>query len=144
MFAWSSPHVLLFCLALTIDIPLRVLTCKFNSRLFIRIRTVDNLASKSYEQNVNPRRIGSDESRVPAVPQKNGYASLGGTLVSQTALWYYVGISFNNPLFCLRFVWLVFMRPVYTLRFQTPQEGVIVVCLNGFIRPLVPLRFNSI
>ena len=76
--------------------------------------------------------------------RKMGFVYPWDTLVSQPAVWYYVGISFNSPLLCVRFVWLVFMRPVYTLRFQNAQEGVIVVGLNGFIRYLVSLGFNLI
>ena len=120
-------------------------TCKLNSRLLVQSRTVDDLASKFYDQNVIPRRIGSDESPCSCCPaEKWGLCIPGGTLVSQPAVWYCVGISFNSPLLCVRFVWLVFMRPVYTLRLQNAQEGVIVVGLNGFIRYRVSLGFNLI
>ena len=106
---WVSHSVILwFCLALGVDIPLRILTYKFNSRLFIQIRTVDNLASKSYDQNVNPRRIGSDESRVPAVPRKKNavYASLEEPFLPSLLydiMWFSRSIIFQSVYACCGF-----------------------------------------
>ena len=70
---------LVFFLALTVDIPLRVSTYKLNSRLFLQIRTIVNLASKFYDQSVNPRRIGSDESPCSCCPAKKWGVCIPGT-----------------------------------------------------------------
>ena len=112
---------------------------------------------------MNPRQIGSDESPCSCCPaRKMGFVHpwrstswhcvtvMEGkqfhrhTLVSQPAVLYYVGISLNNRLVCVRFVWFWSFCGLCTLLFQTAQEGVIMVFLNRFIRHLVPLRFISI
>ena len=66
-------------MALTVNILLRVLTCKLNSRLLVQSRTVDDLASKFYDHNVIPRRIGSDESPCSCCPAKKWGVCIPGT-----------------------------------------------------------------
>ena len=105
---------------------------------------MDDLASKFYDQIVIPRRIGSDESPVPAVPQKNGVcASLGEPLLASLLC----GIMWVSHSLILYFVYAfvvgLYAACVYSA-VSNCTRGVIVVCLNGFIRYRVSLGFNLI